>query len=158
MSAGPLHHDGGRGHGETAEEVEESGSGFFRFGRGGLLEGQAEIDDGDVDEVDADDFGGFAAGVCPERTDAHGLEKSGEAIGPGVGLPAGIREEEIQATATSSGPARLRARQSLGVVEGVVARNLHRYRTMARGMPDRTSELGGGWGAIVGFWRVWVWN
>ncbi len=97
VGAGALHDDGGRGLIEAGEEVEEAGAAFFCRGLG-LIEGEAEINDGDVDGADAaDDFGGFLAGGGANGADTHGFEEAGEAVDPGIGLPAAEGEEEIEA-------------------------------------------------------------
>lgn len=90
-AAGLLDDDGGRGALEAAKEFEHARTGFFggRGGRGRTrIEGEAEIDDGDVDGVGADGALGLAGGADTERMHTHGLEQGGEAIDPGLILPA----------------------------------------------------------------------
>lgn len=118
---------------EAREKVEKAGAGFFGLGVG-LVEGEAQVDDGDVDRGGAEDLGSFAGGVGPEGTDAHGFEKAGEAIGPGVGLPAGVGEEEVQAAAGGSWRTGSVRREPVRWEE-VTARSLHHAGTMATGMP-----------------------
>jgi hypothetical protein len=90
---------------EAGEEVEEARAGFFCGGRGEtgrgsswrIVEREAEIDDGDVDWVEADEVGGVAGGGDAEGADAQWLEEDREAIGPGFGLPTGVGKEEVEA-------------------------------------------------------------
>jgi hypothetical protein len=114
-----LDDDGGRRAVEAREELEQARARLVERRRGGcLVEGEAEIDDGDVDGVGAEDGGGLTPRLGPEGPDAHGLEEAGEAVGPGVGLPAGIGEQEVEA-------ARARAGRGVGRGGAIWARKLH---------------------------------
>jgi len=84
-----------RARGETGEEFEETDAGLFGCGAGcgvvGLLiEGEGEVDDGDIDADLFDEVGGLAAGVDGPGVDAHGLEEAGEAVGPVLIAPVGV--------------------------------------------------------------------
>lgn len=81
---------GGRGV-ETGEELEEAAATFGEVlcGRG-AVEGEPEIDDGDVDGVCLYEVFGFASGAGAEGLDAHWFEEAGELIDPGLGSPAGV--------------------------------------------------------------------
>jgi len=68
-----------------------------------LVEGEGEINDGDVDGIGIDDPLGVVGTVGDMGLDAHGFEHSGEAVDPGVWLPAGARKEQVQAAAWDSG-------------------------------------------------------
>lgn len=145
-----LDDDGGRRFREASEKVEEAGAGFFGIGAG-LVEREAQVDDGDVDRGGAEDFGSLTGGVGPEGADAHGFEKAGQAVGPGVGLPAGVGEEEVQAASGGS-------RRTGGIRrepvrwEEVAARNLHHVGTVATGMPGCEPEMGEERGKLGGIW------
>lgn len=130
-----LDDDGGRRFGKTGEKIEKAGAGFLGVGVG-FVERKAQVDDGDVDGGGAEDFGGFATGVGSKRTNAHGLEQTGEAVGPGVALPTGVGEEEVEAATGRTGSVR---REPIRW-EVVAARNLHHARSRATGMPEN-----GGW-------------
>jgi len=67
----------------TGDKVEESQAALFGGARVvGEVQGEAQVDDGDVDAVGLDDLAGLLAGVGAEGGDAHGLEERGEAVGP----------------------------------------------------------------------------
>jgi hypothetical protein len=90
--------DGGDGGVGAAEEVEDARTGVFAAaGLGAEVEGEAEVDDGDVDGGGADDLLGLASGADAEGVDAHGGEEAGHAVGPGIGAPASPGEEEVEA-------------------------------------------------------------
>jgi hypothetical protein len=131
-AAGALDDDRRRGLVEAVEQFEEARAAFGELGGVGFgvdgVEGQAEIDDGDVDGVVADDVLGFAAGGGAEGLDAHGFEEGGQALDPGVGLPAGVGEEEVEAAASTSGGRRLRRGRFRRVVarEGGTGMEAHR--------------------------------
>ena len=150
--------DDRRGRGHAAQELEDAGAGLV--GGGAEVEGEAQIDDGDVDGVGADELLGLAGGAGLEGRDAHGLEEGGHAVGPGVGSPAAPGEEEVEAVGRlrAAGLRGLggRARRGgvaagemgagieLGWEHGVVGR-------MARCVPDDLD--GKGWsGAGCGRW------
>lgn len=50
-----------------------------------------------MDWIGVDDFLGGVGGVGDVGLDAHGFEHSGEAVDPGVWLPAGSGEQEVEA-------------------------------------------------------------
>jgi len=106
VCAGAFDDDGGGGLVEAGEQVEEAGARFLGVGVLGVVQREAQVDDRDVDSADLNDFRGLAAGGGPEGADAHGLKEAGEAVGPGVGLPAGVGEEEVQPAAHRGGLAR----------------------------------------------------
>lgn len=106
VCAGAFDDDGGWGLVEAREEVQEAGACFLGVGVLRVVQREAQVDDRDVDSADLDDFGGFAAGGGPEGADAHGFKEAGKAVGPGVGLPAGVGEEEVQPAARRGGLAR----------------------------------------------------
>lgn len=89
------------------KQLQQAGAAFFKLGcaRGvaeilrGRIEGEAKIDDCDVDRDGLDDVLGFAAGLGAVREDAHGFEEFGEAIDPRILVPAGVGKEEIEAAA-----------------------------------------------------------
>ncbi len=85
--------DGGRGR-EAIEKIEDAAAGFI--GGRAVVEGEAEIDDGDVDGGGADDALGVAGGAGLQGGNAHGLEEGGHAVGPRIGTPAAPGEEEVQ--------------------------------------------------------------
>jgi hypothetical protein len=69
----------------------------------GVVEGEAEVDDGDVYMDAFDDGAGFAAVAGEVAGDTHGLKEDGEAIDPGVGVPADIGKEEVEAAGVGVG-------------------------------------------------------
>ena len=79
--------DGRRGRREAGEEVEDAGAGFFAGGIA-LVEGERQIDHGDVDGVGFDHTLGGGRGVGDVGLDAHGGEHRGDALDPGGLLPA----------------------------------------------------------------------
>jgi hypothetical protein len=132
--------DGRGGLGLTGEEFEEAGPGFL--GGVGLVagvEGEAQVDDGDVDAGGVEDGRGLAARAGTVGDDAHRLQEAGEMVDPGAGLPAGVGEEEVEA---AGGGGSVRDAET-GVVIGVwmSARTDHREGDRANGMPDRGSGL-----------------
>jgi hypothetical protein len=156
VGAGALHHHGGRGLIEAGEEFEEARAALFLLLRRiGLIEGEAEVDDSDVDGVDAaDDFGRFAAGGSANGADPHGLEEPGEPVNPGLGLPAAEREEEIEASGRTL--SRLLTGARFGI--GVGARTLHCNGIGARDVPEaarwRTGAAIGRRAGISGVFEV----
>lgn len=88
--------DGGRAVREAGEDVEEAVAAFLGFVGRGALEGEAQVDDGDVDGEVLDELGGLAAGAGVVGLDAHGGEERGEPAGPGVEAVAGVGEEEVE--------------------------------------------------------------
>ena len=98
MSARPLDGDDGGRDIKAGEEFEEAGAGFFGGGLViALVEGEAQVDDGDVDAGGVENGRGFAAGACSVRDNAHGLEEAWEVVDPGAGFPTGVGEEEVEA-------------------------------------------------------------
>lgn len=98
VAFGAFDDDGGGGLGLAGEELEEAGAGFFGGGLAvALVEGETQVDDGDVDACGVEDGGGFAAGAGAVGDDAHGFEEAREVVDPGAGLPAGVGEEEVEA-------------------------------------------------------------
>ena len=79
--------DGRRGRRESGEQVEHAGARFFAGGIA-LVEGEGEIDHGDVDWVGLDHPLGGGRGVGDVGLDAHGGEHRGDALDPGGLLPA----------------------------------------------------------------------
>ena len=146
--AGGFHDDDRRGLTEAGQELEEAGSAFFRgLGAGLVVEGEAEIDHGDVDGGLGDDLGGLAAAAGPEGADAEGLEEEGEAVGPGFGGPAGVGEEEVEAV----GGAGVRGRGGGLGGSGMWARSVHLRGSRAMAVPGLRGGLrGGDWG--IGRW------
>jgi hypothetical protein len=144
VAAGAFDDDGGRGSGLACEEFEEAWPAFFGLGAG-VVDGQAEVDDGDVDGSGGDDGVGFASGACAMGDDAEGFEEAWEVIDPGVGLPAGVGEEEVESSAevgwgggvSGWGAAAGVAAEGRGVVMAVMvgAYRNHARRT-AKGVPD----------------------
>jgi hypothetical protein len=102
VALGAFDDDGGGGLGLAGEEFEEAGTGFFGGGLVAglalaLVEGEAQVDDCDVDAGGVEDGGGFAAGACAVGDDAHGFEEAREVVDPGAGFPAGVGEEKVEA-------------------------------------------------------------
>lgn len=105
VGAGALDGDHGRGFVEAVQDFEQARAAFLELGVGvGLdfFEGQAEVHKCDVDAVGADDLAGLRAAAGAEAEDAHGLQESGEAIDPRVGLPAGVGEQQVEAGAAAA--------------------------------------------------------
>jgi hypothetical protein len=102
--AGALDDDGGWRLAEAGEDLEEAGAGLVHFGRGlargleGLVEREAEVNDGDMDGVGLDGRGGLFAGFGADGADAHGLQEAWEAVGPGLVAPASVGKEEVEPT------------------------------------------------------------
>jgi len=88
--------DGWRRRSKAGEEVEDPGAGFFGLG-GAVVEGEGQIDDGDVDWVGFDDTLGSVGGGSNVGFDAHWVEDHGEAINPRGVLPACVGEQEVEA-------------------------------------------------------------
>lgn len=72
-------------------------------GRCRAIQGEAEIDDRDVDGVGLDEVLCLAACVGAEGVDAHGFQEARELVDPGLGAPAGVRKEEVQAAGSGGG-------------------------------------------------------
>jgi len=118
VSVGPRAFDdnGGRGLGEASQEIKDAGAALFGREAGVFLEREAQVDDRDVDRGDAaDDFGGLLAGGRADGADTHGLKEEGQTIGPGIGVPAGVGEEEVEAAGGVGGGGRGR----IGTFRGV---------------------------------------
>jgi hypothetical protein len=90
--------------GLACEQLEEAVAAFGGGGRRGLIaarrvvrlvrvlggvEGEGEVDDGDVHGVVGEDLGCFAARMDAEGVDAERFEEAWEAVGPGFVLPVG---------------------------------------------------------------------
>lgn len=116
--------------------------------RAPLLEGQAQIDDGDVYAVAPDKVSGLLARFRPERMDTDRLQKLRQAVDPGVLLPAAHGEEEIEAgtAAAWAAPAAGAWQRALPLGRHrrrlVLARNLHHTRTQAIGVPVAAGRIG----------------
>lgn len=156
VGAASLDDDGGRRLIEAAEDFEEARAAFAGVGGiGGGIEREAEVDDGHVDGVLADDLRGLAAGLGAEGGDAHGFEEPGEAVGPGVVVPAGVGQEEVEAAGGLAGGfgvlARGRARARLGLVGGLgVEAHVEHGCQWASGVPELERGLAG----LVGGWTA----
>lgn len=124
---------------QPSEEFEEAAAAFGGIlGGAGGVEREAEVDHRDVDGVGLDEVGGLAAGAGAEGLDAHGLEEAGELVDPGLGTPAGIREEEVEAAGVGAGGRETGVGPRVVGVErvmGVVAHRHHRAGAEAKGMP-----------------------
>ncbi len=96
--------DGGRGLGEPGEDFEQARAALFIVVVAAGFEWEAQVDDGDVDGGGADDFGGLATTLGADGGNAHGLEEEGEALDPGVLLPAGVGEQEVEPAVWLAGP------------------------------------------------------
>lgn len=141
VASGAFDDDGwGRG-GLACEEFEEAGPAFFGL-RAGVVDGEAEIDDGDVDGCGGDDGVGFSAGAGAMGDDAEGFEEAWEVVDPGVGVPTGVGEEEVESSAEVGGGGVARAAAAGVAAEGrcVVMAVMGAYRDhacrTAKGVPD----------------------
>ena len=94
--------DGRRRRSEASEEIEDSGAGFFDLGAVGI-EGEGEIDDGDMNRVGLDDALGGISRRCDMGFDTHWVEDHGEPINPWSILPARIGEQEVESAAGCEG-------------------------------------------------------
>lgn len=117
-----LDGDGRRRGVEAGEELQQAAAALGEiFLRRGSIEREAEVDDGDVDGVGLDEVLGLAAGAGTEGLDAHGLEEPGELVDPGLGAPAGVGEEEVEAAAGRGAAARMER------VDGIAEIIAHRH-------------------------------
>lgn len=118
--AGAFDDDGGRRGIEASQEFKDAGTGLLggagAAGVAELIEGKAEIDDGDVDGDGLDDAFRLHGGAGADGMDPHGFQKTGEAVGPGIGPPGGAGKEEIEAVQGGAGAGGIAADGARGVV------------------------------------------
>lgn len=117
LGAAALHGNNWRRCFETREKFEQTRAAFGEFGglrmiSGGLFERESEIYDGHMDADGLDDVGSLTARINAVAQDAHGFQEAREAVDPGVGFPAGVREEEIQSSPEAPQATRIRAGRS----------------------------------------------
>lgn len=93
----PVRADDHRRHGrlETLEQIKDASAALIAVIH--TVDGQAEIDDRNVNGGRSNDLFGLAAGAGAEGGDAHRLKQRGHAIGPGIGTPASPGKEEVHA-------------------------------------------------------------
>ena len=145
--------DHGRGWAfEATEQVEDAGTGLvIAFHRADpQIEWEAEIDYGDVDDVCANDALGLAGGLGPQGLNAHGLQKAGHAVGPGIGPPAAPGEEEVQAAAGRGGVGAAAAAPATIGVMVVLERGIGAVKEHLREWMGKRDAGLEGWNALAG--------
>ena len=100
VGAGALDRDHGRGLVETVQDFKQARAAFAELGVGvrlNVFEGQAQVDNRDMDAVGADHLAGLRAAAGAEAENTHGLKQARQAIDPGVGLPACVGQQQVEA-------------------------------------------------------------
>lgn len=98
MGTGRLDDDRGRRNGEAGEDLQEAGAALVFLIRVGpaLIQGEAQVDDRNVDGRGLDDFRGLFAGLGTDGRDTQGLKKAWETVNPGIRLPPCVGQEQVE--------------------------------------------------------------
>lgn len=155
VGSAPLDDDGGGRGLESAEDFEESQAAAFGGARViAEVQGEAQIDDGDVDAVGLDDLLGLTTRVGAQGGDTHGFEEGREAVGPGLLLPATEGEEEVQAAVGGGAHGLMLGGLALGHRVWIGAHRCHGGGTVARRVPRWSAwwgmHGGEGWSGASG--------